>query len=141
MIRVNTRQCPARLSPRIIPHYLPKPLWETLGLEGESQSTAKTLLLFPTTKILLNKFTSSAIKSVIPSPSNTNFHLITLYTLHLKLQSFLLQSLLNVVLSMAKLNGQSPPKQTSPHLSMLFGNPCFSLCLFSSFSHSLFYFN
>ena len=53
------------------------------------------------------------------------------------------QCLLKVAFSMTKaLNGQSSPKQSfhSLHLSMLFGKPCFSSCLFSSFSHSLFYF-
>ena len=37
-------------------------------------------------------------------------------------------------------NGQSSPKKDfySPQLSMLFGKLCFSECLFSSFSHSLF---
>ena len=109
------------------------------GVGGESQLTAKNLLLFPTRKILLNKFTPSAIKSVIPSPSNTNFHLITLYTLHLQLQSLLLQSFLNVVFSMTKaLNGQRCPKQNfyCPHLSMFFGASHLQLsieCLFCAF--------
>ena len=51
--------------------------------------------------------------------------------------------LLNVVFSMTKaLNGQSSPKQNfrSPHLSMLIEKPCFSFCVFSSISYSLFYF-
>ena len=37
------------------------------GDGGKSQPTAKNLLIFPTRKILLNKFTSSAMKSVTPS--------------------------------------------------------------------------
>ena len=35
---LNTKQCPAGLSTIIIPHYTPKPLWETLGMwENPSQ--------------------------------------------------------------------------------------------------------
>ena len=119
------------------------------GDGGESHSTAKNLLISPTRKIPFNKFTLFAIKSVIPFPSNSNFHLITLYKLHLQLQSLLLhhffflftsdcmyshvmlilinQCLLNVLFSMTKaLNSQSSPKQNlySPHLLMLFGKPC-----------------
>ena len=48
------------------------------GEGGESQLTAKKLLIFPTRKFL-SKFTLSTIKSGIASPSNSNFHLITLY--------------------------------------------------------------
>ena len=71
---LNTKQCPAGLSPRIIPlHLLGNP-----GGLGEYQPTGKNLLTFPTRKILLDEFTSSAIKSVILSPSNSNFHLINL---------------------------------------------------------------
>ena len=53
------------------------------------------------------------------------------------------QCLLNVVFSIAKtLNGQISLKQHFYylHLSTLFGNLCFSECLFFSFSHSSFYF-
>ena len=53
--------------------------------EGESYATAKDLLLFATRKISFNKFTSPASKNVIPFPSNSNVHLITLYKLHLQL--------------------------------------------------------
>ena len=52
--------------------------------------------------------------------------------------------LLNIVFRITKaMNGQSSPEQNfnSPHLLVLLGKPCFSLCLFSSFSHSPFYFN
>ena len=45
-------------------------------------------------KFPLNNFTSSAIESVILSPSNSNFHLITLYRLHLQLQPLLLYQLI-----------------------------------------------
>ena len=94
------------------------------------QPTAKHLLNFSTKKIFLDTFTSSAIKSVIPSPSNNNFHLMTPYKLHLQLQSLLLYhffyvhvlythvacsfSLLNVVFSMTKaLKYQSFPSNIS----------------------------
>ena len=56
--------------------YPPKPLWENPGDEGEDQQTAKNLLIFLTKKILLNIHQFS-------SPSNSNFHLITLYKIHL----------------------------------------------------------
>ena len=71
----------------ITPLPLPKHLWETLGMgDGEeSHPTTKNLLISPTRKIPLNKFTSSFIKNGFPSPSNSNFHLITLYKLHLGL--------------------------------------------------------
>ena len=45
------------------------------GNGEESHPTAKNFLISPTRKIPLNKFTS-AIKNVVPSPSNINFHLI-----------------------------------------------------------------
>ena len=88
--------------------------------------------ILPIGKTLHSKFTFTGIKSVILSLSNSNFHLITLYRLHLQLQSLLLyhffltsgfmyihvmlvlinQCLMNVVFSMAKaLNGQSSPKR------------------------------
>ena len=67
-ISLDTKQCPAGMG--------------NSGDVEKSHPTAKNLLISPTRKILLNKFTSSAIKSVIPSPSNSNFHLITLYKLH-----------------------------------------------------------
>ena len=76
---LNTKQCPAGLCPRIISlNFYGNP-----GNGGEYQLNAKNLIIFPTRKILLNKFTSSAIKNVILSPSNSNFHLIILYKLHL----------------------------------------------------------
>ena len=48
------------------------------GYGAESHPTAKNLLISPTKKIPLNEFTSSAIKNVIPSSSDSNSHLITL---------------------------------------------------------------
>ena len=110
----------------------------------ECQPTTKNLLIYLTRKILVNKFTSSTIKSVIPSPSDTNFHLITLYKLHLQLQSLLLhqffltsgfmcahvmlilihQCLLNVVFSIYKSIEWSNFSQEYFyyfHLPMLFG--------------------
>ena len=137
---LNTKQCLAGLSPRCC---------------FESYQTAKTLLIFWTRQVPFNRFTSSSIKSVIPSPSNSNFHVITLCKLQfvaavIPAVSFFLTSgfmythfmlilinrcLLNVVFSMSKvLNGQSSPKENfnSLHLSMLFGKPaslnaCFPL--------------
>ena len=134
----------------------------------KSYPTVKNLFISPIRKIPLNRFKSFAIKSLISSPSNINFQVIILCNLHLQLQSFLLyhilncrlyvhtcnanltnQCLLNVPFCMTKaLNNQSSPKQNfhSLHLSipsiplMLFQKPCFYYCLFSYFSHPLFYF-
>ena len=186
---LNTKPCPAGLSPRIICQpspFLPNMsqncctdqvwtvppstelLWVTLGMGEKSYLTAKDLFISPIRKRPLNRFKSFAVKSLISSPSNNNFQVIILCNLDLKLQSFMLyhilnfrlyvhtcqanltnQCLLNVVFSMTKaLNDWSSPKQNfhSLHLSipslppMLFRKPCFYYCLFSSFSHSLFYF-
>ena len=149
---LNTKQYSAGLSSRIRPHHLPKHLWEDLEPRiysfpsSENPSLLNFFLPLPKVSFLL--------------PSNSNFHLITIYKLYIWLQSLLLyhffsfmytwimlilinQCLLDVVFSMIKaLNGQSSPKQNlySPHLSMLLGKPCFSLWFFSSFSHFLFYF-
>ena len=63
-ISLNKKQCPAGLSPRIIPLNIYRKPWEW----GRYQPTAKNLLIFPTRKIFINKFTSFAIKSFILSP-------------------------------------------------------------------------
>ena len=60
--------------------------WTLMGSPGDggkSYPTAKNLLILCTRKIPLNRFTSSLIKSVILSPSNSNLHVITLCKLHL----------------------------------------------------------
>ena len=104
---LNTKQFSAGLSPRIIPQvspFLPKispPLmflcythhvwtvphpWTFMrnpGDGGESYPTTKYFLVSPSRKTSLNRFTSSAIKIVIPSLSNSNFHVITLCKLRL----------------------------------------------------------
>ena len=104
---LNTKQCPAGLSPRIIPHitpFLPKwpLLWccfvgptlcglspflwtfmENLGDGGKSYTTAKHLLISLIRKSSLHRFTSFVIKSDIPSPSNSSFHVTALSKLHL----------------------------------------------------------
>ena len=131
---------------------------EKPGNGGEFKPTAKNLLIFPTRKIVLNKFTSSTMKSIIASPSNSNFHSIQALFLALVIavvSSFLTsgsmyahaililikQCLLNVTFSVTKpLDGQTSSKQHFyyPQLSMLFRKLCFSSCLFCFFSHSLF---
>ena len=146
---VNTKQCPAGLSPRIIPNCPPKTF---MG----------NVLIYPTRKFPIMKFTSSAIKSVIPSPWNSNFHLVTLYKLHLWLYPWLLshfltsifmytcvvlilinRCLLNVIFSMTKaLDDQSSFKQNL--FSVPFNSTRKTLPLhvlvFFFFFHSLFYF-
>ena len=76
---LHTKQCPAGLSLRTILHYPSKAFWKTLRMGGKSKPSVKHLLIFVTRKVLLSKFTYSAIKRVIPSPSNSNFHLINLW--------------------------------------------------------------
>ena len=46
---LNTKQCPAGLSPRIIPHFLLKPSWETLRM-GENPTLQPKIYSFPLTK-------------------------------------------------------------------------------------------
>ena len=71
---LDTKQYPAGLSSRII-HYPHQPSWEALGM-GENSSQQQKMYSFfsPEISFLLNKFTSSSIKSVSPSPSYSNFH-------------------------------------------------------------------
>ena len=76
---LHTKQCPAGLSLRTILHYPSKAFWKTLRMGGKSKPSVKHLLIFVTRKVLLSKFTYSAIKRVIPSPSNSNFHLINIW--------------------------------------------------------------
>ena len=107
IMSLNTKQFSAGLSPRIIPQvspFLPKmspslmllccthhvwtvPLPLNLcgkpGDDGESYPTTKRFLISPTRKTPFNRFTSFAIKSVIPSLSNSNFHIITLCRFYL----------------------------------------------------------
>ena len=101
---LNTKQCPAGLSPRIISQvspFLPKvskncythqvwtvppshePLMGNPKDGGKSNPTAKNLLISPIRKIALNRFKSFAVKSFISSPSNNNFQVIILCNLHL----------------------------------------------------------
>ena len=49
----------------------------------KSYPTAKNLLISPIRKIPLKRFKSFAVKSLISSPSNSNFQLIILCNLHL----------------------------------------------------------
>ena len=77
---LNTKQCPAGLSPQKIPHYLPEHFWETLGMREN-----------PTQR----PFTYFAIKSVFSSPWSSNIHLITVYKLRLCMQPLLLYYIFN----------------------------------------------
>ena len=113
---LNTKLCPAGLSPRIICQASPfmskmskkllHPLvvdcspfpWTFIGNPGDgekSYAAAKNLLIFPIRKIPLNRFKSFAVKSFISSPSNSNFQIIIVFNLHLQLQSFPLYHILN----------------------------------------------
>ena len=67
---------PAKSTPSFDVALLPPPGVDchlTLNLSRNPEN----LLISPTRKILLNKLTYFPIKSVIPSPSNSNFHVIT----------------------------------------------------------------
>ena len=50
---LNTKQCPTGLSPRIILHYSPKYLWETLGM-GENPTQRPKIYRPPEISPLLN---------------------------------------------------------------------------------------
>ena len=72
--------------------------WTFMGNPGNGEKSypmAKELLISPIRKIPLNKFKSFAVKSLISSPSNSNFQVIILCNLDLKLPSFLLYHILN----------------------------------------------
>ena len=84
---LNTKHSLERLSSSIIFHNPPKHLWTTIGME-ENPTQQPEIHLFL-------QFTSSAIKSVNSFLSSSNFHLITLYQLHLQLQSLPLYHLFN----------------------------------------------
>ena len=104
----NTKQCPARLSPRIIPLYhpseqaclffwccvvsstkrglspIPSSLCGKPWIWSKSPTQQPKIYLFlPPEKCSLIKFTSSPIKSGICSSSNSNFYVTTLYKLYL----------------------------------------------------------
>ena len=60
--------------------------WTFMGSPGDwgkSYPTSKYVPIFPIRKIPLNRFKSFAIKSLISSPSNSNFQVITLCNIHL----------------------------------------------------------
>ena len=77
---IITKQCPAGLSPKIMPSCPPKRSLETLEMGENCTQQPK---ICPARKISLMKFTSSTIESIIPSPWNRNFHLITLHKFNL----------------------------------------------------------
>ena len=147
-VSLNTKQCLVGLPPQLY-HITPKTFMGNLGDVEESHPKAKCLLIYSTRKIPFNKFTSSAIKSVIPSsikwqflsnyPIQASFSTVVIAVVSFFLTSDFMyrhimlvlinRCLLNVVFSLTKaLNGQSSPKENfySPHLSVLFGKPCFS---------------
>ena len=145
----------------------PESLWENLGM-GKNPTQQPKIFSFPpsekSTLIYLNlslskvsflprqaafssnhPMRSSFVAAVISVVSYSDF-MLYVHICHANLTN---QCLLNVAFSMTKaLNDWSSPKQNfhSLHLSipslppMLFRKPCFYYCLFSSFSHSLFYF-
>ena len=119
------------------------------GDEEKSYPLAKNLLICPIRKIPLNRFKSFAVKSFISFPSNSNFQGIILCNLHLYLQSILLYHIFNFRLyghtchakhdkSIERLK-LSQAKFPFP-LTNTIRKLCFYYCLFSFFSHSLFYF-
>ena len=79
---LNTKQFPAGLFHRIYT-IIPLNIYGKPSKLEESHVKAKNLLMSPYVKVPYNKFLSSVIKSVIPFPSNSHFHLITLYKRHL----------------------------------------------------------
>ena len=131
--------------------------------DGEkSYSTAKNLLIFTIKNIPLNRFKSLVIKSFIYSPSKSNVQVSSYAILICSCSHFcciifqisgfmyshvLLIWLINVYwmlsLSWPKhwMIEVLPSKISIPFFpSVLFQKHCFYYCLFSSFSHSPFYF-
>ena len=120
--RKNTPLSPSPLPPP--PRPKPKHLCETLEME-KNLTQQPRIYTFPTHL--------ACIIFVLTSGFMYTCVMLTFINWYLR----------NFVFSMTKvLNGQSFPKQnfSSPHISMLLEKPCFSLCVSSSFSHSLFYF-
>ena len=121
---LNTEQCPAGLSPRIIPHYLPpKHLWETLGMGKNLTQQPKIYWFPPPEKFpLINLLLSLSKMSFLPHQIVIFIYYIiqaSYVAVAIAIVSFLHQLqvlinwyLLNVVFSMTKaLNDQSSPKQ------------------------------
>ena len=77
---LNIKCWPAGLSPNILPYY--PPIYGKPSRWGRIPPNGKKLLISLTRNISLDKFLSSVIKRAIPSPSNINFHPITLSKLH-----------------------------------------------------------
>ena len=81
----------------------PESLWETLGMGEECDPMPNIFIPSPPPflppflhrKTSLNKFKSSPIKTLIPFPSKTNFHVTILTSFICKLQSFLLYQFFN----------------------------------------------
>ena len=127
--------------------------WTFIGNPGDgkkSNSTAKTLLIYPIRKIRLNRFKSIA-QIAIFKYATFICSLVIFVVSYFKFQALcthvVLIWLINVCW-MLPLAWQKhwmiesfPSKISISSLPpMLFRKPCFYYCLFSSFSHSLFYF-
>ena len=74
---LNTKQCPGGLSLRIISHYLPKHLWEILGMRENSTQHPNIYSFLPRGKSSLINLLLPLSKVFFPSSWNSNFHLIT----------------------------------------------------------------
>ena len=118
---------------------------------GESHPKAKNLLIFPTRKIPLTKFTFYPIKSVFPSPPNRmqatqdSFiaAVIAVVSFFFNFKVYVLtRCLLNVVFSMTKAwKGQNFPSKISVPSSLnATWKTLLLLMLVSSFPHFFFYF-
>ena len=65
-----------------LPELSPEPLWESLRW-GRILASSQKFTHFPQQKNSPGKSTTSAMKKANHSPSNSSFHLITLYKFHL----------------------------------------------------------
>ena len=135
------------VSSRITSQHYPLNLYVKHWGWGRIPANNQNLLISPY-RNFFNKFTSSTIKSFVPSSSNSSLYLITLsficscslcccitffnFRLYMYPHTILIlinQCLLIVVFNITKtFNGQISPKQHFhyPHFLMLFGKLCFS---------------
>ena len=83
---LDGKQCPAPLTPRIIPHYPAKQTFMGKPGDGEEpRSTAKNLLIFATKTKLINKFTSLGVLMIFISLLLLLYHFCINFRLYVRM--------------------------------------------------------